>query len=84
MPGDRGYNVLFQNPGHGRHWLKVKLVGTQTNRAAIGARIRVELANADGTTRSVHRTIGGNSSYGNSSLVETIGLGEPGSSRRSR
>ena len=42
-PGDRAYNLLFRNPGHGRHWLKVKLVGTQTNRAALGARIRVDL-----------------------------------------
>ena len=33
VPGDRAYNVLFQNPGHGNHWLKVKLVGTKTNRA---------------------------------------------------
>ena len=39
-PGDRGYNALFQNPGHGRHWLKVRLVGTKTNRSAIGARLR--------------------------------------------
>ncbi len=35
VPGDAAYNVLFQNPGHDRHWLKVKLVGTQTNRAAL-------------------------------------------------
>ena len=28
-PGDRGYNALFRNPGHGRHWLKVRLVGDQ-------------------------------------------------------
>ena len=27
-PGDKGYNALFQNPGHGRHWLDVQLVGT--------------------------------------------------------
>ena len=76
VPGDRANNLLFRNPGHGRHWLKVRLVGTRTNRAAIGARIRVDLTNPDGTTRSVHRTVGGRSSYGNSSLVETIGLGE--------
>ena len=25
--GDRGYNALFQNPGNGHHWLKVKLIG---------------------------------------------------------
>ena len=27
VPSDSGYNALFQHPGHGRHWLKVKLVG---------------------------------------------------------
>ena len=41
-PGDQAFNVLFQNPGHGRHWLKVKLVGTKTNRSALGARIQAE------------------------------------------
>ena len=38
VPGDSAYNILFQNPGHGRHWLKLKLVGTKTNRSAIGRR----------------------------------------------
>ena len=73
-PGDQGYNALFQNPGQGHHWLKVKLVGTKTNRAAIGAKIRVDLKAADGQTRSIHRTVGNNSSFGGNSLVETIGL----------
>jgi hypothetical protein len=41
VPGDRYHNVLFQNPGHGNNWLSVKLVGKKTNRAAIGARIKV-------------------------------------------
>ena len=36
-PSDAGYNALFQNPGHGRHWLQVKLVGVKTNRSAPGA-----------------------------------------------
>jgi len=65
---------LFQNPGHGRHWLKVRLVGTQTNRSAIGAKMRVDMTQTDGKTRSVYRTIGSTSSYGGSTLVETIGL----------
>jgi hypothetical protein len=76
VPGDKANNLLFQNPGHGRHWLKVKLVGTRTNRAGLGARIRVDLKQPDGTTRSVHRSVGGASSYGGSSLVESIGLGD--------
>ena len=74
VPGDRSYNLLFRNPGHGRHWLKVKLVGTKTNRAALGAKIRVDLKGADGATASIHRTVGNNSSFGGNSLVETIGL----------
>jgi len=75
-PGDQSYNVLFQNPGQGRHWLKIKLVGTKTNRAALGAKIKVDLKAKEGQTRSIHRTVGNNSSFGGNSLVETIGLGE--------
>ena len=60
----RGYNALFQNPGHGRHWLKVKLVGTKTNRSALGARIQVELKGPDGALRSIYRVIGNNGSFG--------------------
>jgi hypothetical protein len=74
-PGDQAYNVLFQNPGHGRHWLKIKLVGTKTNRSAIGARIQVDARSADGKVRSIHRTVGNNGSFGGNPLVETIGLG---------
>ena len=47
-PGDQSYNALFQNPGQGRHWLKIKLVGTKTNRAALGAKIRVDLKSQGG------------------------------------
>jgi hypothetical protein len=75
-PGDRSYNLLFRNPGHGRHWLKVKLVGTRTNRSAIGARLRAVVKRADGSSRTIHRTIGNNSSFGGNTLVESLGLGE--------
>jgi len=75
-PGDRAHNALFQNPGHGRHWLKVKLVGTQSNRAAMGARIQAAVRGADGTSRSIYRTVGNNSSFGGNSLVESIGLAD--------
>ena len=73
-PGDRSYNALFQNPGHGRHWLKVKLVGTRTNRAALGTRIRADVRGPDGKLRSIYRTVGNNSSFGGNSLVESLGL----------
>jgi hypothetical protein len=76
VPGDVADNLLFLNPGHGRHWLKVKLVGTRTNRAALGARIRVDLKVSEGRTRAIYRTVGNNSSFGGNSLVQSIGLGE--------
>ncbi len=75
-PGDRAANALFQNPGHRRHWLKVKLIGTRTNRSALGARIRVDLTAPGGDSRSIHRVIGNNGSFGGNSLVEFVGLGE--------
>ena len=79
-PGDKAHNLLFQNPGRGRHWLKLKLAGTRTNRSAIGAKVRVDLPAAPGgEARSIHRTVGGNSSFGGNSLVVSVGLGDCGS-----
>ncbi len=74
-PGDRAHNVLFQNPGAGNHWITVRLRGTRTNRAAIGARIRVEIKGADGKPMSRHRLISTGSSFGGNPLCCTVGLG---------
>ena len=76
FPGDKASNVLFQNPGGGGHWLKVKLVGTRTNRSALGAGSRFDLKAPDGRTRSIYRTIGNNGSFGGNPLAETVGLGD--------
>ena len=82
VPGDRSFNLLFQNPGafqksgHGRHWLKVKLVGSKSNRAALGARIKAIVRGADGKERAIYRTVGNNGSFGGNCLVETIGLAD--------
>jgi FG-GAP-like repeat/ASPIC and UnbV len=73
-PGDRAYNALFQNPGHGRHWLAVKLIGTATNRAAIGARLRVDITGPDGKARSIFREVSSGSSYGGNGFTQHIGL----------
>ena len=35
-------NLLYHNAGNSNNWLEVKCVGTVANRAAIGARIRVQ------------------------------------------
>jgi hypothetical protein len=73
-PGDRYHNVLFQNPGHGNHWLTVKLIGKQTNRAAIGARIKVVTAGEKALTG--YRHVSSGASFGANPLQQTIGLGK--------
>ena len=54
------------------HWLIVKLVGTQSNRSAIGARVR--LATAAG--QQVQEVRGGGSYYSQNDLRVHFGLGE--------
>jgi hypothetical protein len=56
--------------------LKVKLIGTRTNRSAMGAHLRVDARREDGGPRSIHRVVGNNGSFGGNSLVELIGLGD--------
>jgi hypothetical protein len=81
-PGSRERHLLFQNRGPARPWLAIKLVGTKSNRSALGAKIHVELTDGRGGHRSVYRTIGSASASGGNSLVETIGLGDAGKINR--
>jgi hypothetical protein len=72
--GDKYHNILFQNPGQGNNWLSVKLVGKKTNRAAIGARIKVVTAGPQPLT--VQRHVSSGSSFGANPLEQHIGLGK--------
>jgi len=72
--GDVARSVFFQNPGHGNHWITLKLEGVTSNRAAIGSRIKVTVATPTGP-RSIHKTVGSGGSFGASPLRQEIGLG---------
>jgi len=72
--GDVFQNALFANPGHGNHWVTLRLEGVASNRSAIGARLRLELETPQGL-RQVHATVGTGGSFGSSSLQQEIGLG---------
>lgn len=74
VPGDSYANALFANPGNRNQWLEVKLTGTKTNRAALGARLKLTLT--DG--RELHRVINIGTSFGTSPLQQHIGLGAAG------
>lgn len=84
--GDWFTSVLFENPGWpGRNWISLELegaarasvVGTErgANRSALGARVELVVANANGTTRRLYRTIGTGGSFGSGSLQLHVGLG---------
>jgi hypothetical protein len=69
---DKYHNLLFLNPGQGNNWLTLKLIGRKTNRAAIGARIKV-VTDAD-KPLTIHRHVSSGSSFGGNPLQQTIGL----------
>jgi hypothetical protein len=73
--GDLYRNVLFANPGHGNHFLTLKLEGVKSNRVALGARIKVFVQSADGE-RMICRTVSTGGSFGSNPLRQEIGLGQ--------
>jgi len=75
LSGDHYPSQLFANPGHGNHWLKLKLEGVKSNRPALGARIKVVVENSFGD-REIHRVVGSGANFGASPLRQEIGLGD--------
>jgi hypothetical protein len=72
---DAFQTALFENPGHGNHWLTVRIVGHQTNRFGLGVRIGATIEEPAGS-RTVYAFVGTNSSFGGNSLQEEMGLGK--------
>lgn len=72
---DRFNDALYENPGFDNNWLSVKLVGTKTNRSAVGARIHAVIEE-NGKERSIHRRVGSGGSFGCNPLREHLGLGK--------
>ncbi|HLG54816.1 MAG TPA: FG-GAP-like repeat-containing protein [Vicinamibacterales bacterium] len=94
-PGDSHPLRLFENPGHGNDWINLRLVGVKSNRAAIGARVKLTVEHEGGETRAIHRSVGSGGSFGASPLEQHVGLGKsarivelevrwPGSNTRQR
>lgn len=74
--GDAYQNSLYLNPGqNSNHWIDVSLEGVASNRAAIGARIKVTFRE-NGKTRSVYRDVNSGGSFGSNPLKQHIGIGQ--------
>ena len=74
-PSDGFVNSLYVNPGSGNRWTSIRLIGTRSNRSAIGARIRVNVTTSNGQ-QTVHAVVGSGGSFGASSMEQEMGLGQ--------
>ena len=75
VEADHFHHQLFANPGHGNHWLKLKLEGVQTNRVAIGAELKV-FVHENGAERMIVRTVSSGASFGATTYRQEIGIGK--------
>jgi tetratricopeptide (TPR) repeat protein len=75
VPADRQIMRAFRNPGNDNDWINVRLIGVKSNRAAVGAEIKVTVENDGGRAHSIYRTVGDTSSFGVNPIEQHIGLG---------
>lgn len=75
FPVDRYYDALFENPGFGNKALTVELIGTQSPRSAIGARLKATFTEA-GRSRTIFRYVDTGSSFGSNPFRQSLGLGK--------
>lgn len=74
-PGDVFPRALFMNTRTANHWIELQLVGANTNRSAMGARITVHVQTPEGA-RTIHGLVSAGGSYGGSPLSQHLGLGD--------
>jgi hypothetical protein len=77
FPGDKYADSLYENPGFANHFLALDVVGKESNRSAIGTRIRLRI-HENGAVREIYRHVNSGGSFGASPLRQTIGLGRAG------
>jgi hypothetical protein len=54
------------NPGHSNRWISIKLIGVKSNRAAIGAKIKLTLAGAGSESAIRYREVSSGGALGKS------------------
>jgi hypothetical protein len=74
--GDAFENCFYLNPGqNGNHWVNLLLRGTVSNKAAIGAKIKVSFSE-NNRERFVFRDVNSGGSFGSNPLRQHIGIGQ--------
>src|SRR6266568_4404912 len=74
--GDYRGNYLYRNNGNSNNWLTVKLIGTVSNRSAIGAKVRAKVTIGGVSRWQLRQISGGSGVGGNNELRANFGLGD--------
>ena len=75
--GDVFRDVFFENKSHNENnWITILTEGTDANRSAIGATIRLTCSVGAGKQRFIYRSVSTGGSFGASSLQQEIGIGK--------
>jgi hypothetical protein len=69
-------NVLYRNNGNTNHWLKLALVGTVSNRSAIGAKVRVKTTSGGKTFWQLREVSGSGNGFSFQDMRPNFGLGQ--------
>lgn len=69
-------NFLYHNNGNTNHWIKVRCVGTVSNRSAIGAIVRAQAMIKGAVRQQMRQISGGDGWISQNSLDVSIGFGE--------
>lgn len=74
--GDVFSNLLFENPiGNKNNWINIRLVGSTSNKFAIGAKIILTIEE-EGEERKVYHNVGYDASFGGNSFLAELGVGK--------
>jgi len=69
-------NLLYHNDGNANAWLNVKLIGTRSNRSAIGAKVRVNAFYRGASRWQLRDVSGGDGNNNQQSLNAEFGLAD--------
>ncbi len=72
--GDAFQGACYLNPGNPNNWITLLLEGTDGNRDAIGARVKIAVRLEDGSERLIFQTVRTGGSFGSASLQLETGL----------
>lgn len=69
-------NTLYENQGNANHWIQIQLIGTHSNRSAIGAKVRARATLSGKPVWQMREISAKNGFMSQSELVAHFGLGD--------